>query len=87
MAKVGAMAMGSLPKHKVYLGSSLDLEPKGLSKFHSGNYREGALPSSLPMDMVLTKESPEVGVVSIGALPWGFPHLWKPIAWPNSQGG
>jgi hypothetical protein len=28
MAKVGARAMGGLPKHKVCLGSSLEIQPR-----------------------------------------------------------
>jgi hypothetical protein len=44
------------------------------------------LPSPLPMVMVVTKESPKVGVASIGASPQGLPHPWELARWLDSQG-
>jgi hypothetical protein len=37
--------------------------------------------------MVVMKGSHKVGVASVGASPWGLPHPWEPVGWPDSQEG
>jgi hypothetical protein len=54
-AKIGAKAVGGFPKYKVYLGSSLG--PK-LIESHNVSYKEGGLPSSFPMVIVVIKGVP-----------------------------
>jgi hypothetical protein len=59
-----AEEVGGLAKQKVCLESSLDPQPRGPTKSHSGYYMEGGLPSLFLVVMVVTKGVPMlVGLV------------------------
>ena len=74
--------MGGLPKHKVYLRSSLEPQPKGLAKSHNVYYGEiGLLFLHIytPSGHGGNERSPRIGVGSIGISPWRLLHHWEPV--------
>jgi hypothetical protein len=49
-------------------------------------YRVGNCVNLCQFEEGLLLVSPGVGGACGRASPWGFPHPWKPVEWPDSQG-